>query len=103
MAKQAATKQKKSGGQSSRKAVPKNPRKVAAAVVDDDFQGETIEVSDPRATTWAFFDNDACRRFVPLFNEDVIDNTPAKTIASILRDALPSFVSTLHGLFQFYC
>ncbi|KAJ7791098.1 hypothetical protein B0H13DRAFT_1936073, partial [Mycena leptocephala] len=89
MAKQAATKQKKSGGQSSRKA-------VAAAVVDDDFQGETIEVSDPRATTWAFFDNDACRRFVPLFNEDVIDNTPAKTIASILRDALPSFQSYYH-------
>ncbi|KAJ7914483.1 hypothetical protein B0H13DRAFT_2325208 [Mycena leptocephala] len=93
---QAAPKQKKSGGQGSRKAAPKNPRKVATAVMDDDFQGETIEVSDPRATVWTFFDNDACRRFVPLFNEDVIDNTPAKMVASILRDALPSFQSYYH-------
>jgi hypothetical protein len=77
-----------------RKAVPKNPRNKAAAVpADDDFQGETIDVSDLRAAVWTFFDNDACCCFVPLFNEDVIDNTPAKTVASILRDALPSFVS----------
>ncbi|KAJ7846174.1 hypothetical protein B0H13DRAFT_1907960 [Mycena leptocephala] len=80
-----------------RKAVPKNPRHKAAAVpVDDDFQGETIDVSDLRAAVWTFFDNDACCRFVPLFNEDVIDNTPAKTVASILRDALPSFQSYYH-------
>jgi hypothetical protein len=78
---------------SKRKAVPKNPRsKTAAAPVEDDFQGEILDVSDPRATTWTFFDNDACHCLVPLFNEDVIENTPGKTVASILRDALPSFV-----------
>ncbi|KAJ7795572.1 hypothetical protein B0H13DRAFT_1934883, partial [Mycena leptocephala] len=76
---------------------PKNPRsKAVTAPVEDDFQGETIEVSDPRATVWAFFDNDACRRFVALFNEDIIDNTPVKTVASILRDALPSFQAYYH-------
>ncbi|KAJ7801920.1 hypothetical protein B0H13DRAFT_2389869 [Mycena leptocephala] len=90
MAKQAAP--KTSGPK--RKAVPKNPRgKTVAAPVEDNFQGETLDVSDPRATTWTFFDNDACRRLVPLFNEDVIENTPGKTVANILRDALPSFQS----------
>ncbi|KAJ7928980.1 hypothetical protein B0H13DRAFT_2310848 [Mycena leptocephala] len=48
------------------------------AVVDDDFQGETIEVLDPRATTWAFFDNDACHDRL------------------YLRDVLPSFQSYYH-------
>jgi hypothetical protein len=89
MAKQVAP--KTSG--SKRKAVPKNPCKLAAVPVEENFQGETLDISDPCATTWTFFDNDACRPLVPLFNEDVIENTPGKTVASILRDALPSFVS----------
>ncbi|KAJ7872927.1 hypothetical protein B0H13DRAFT_2349306 [Mycena leptocephala] len=90
MAKQAAP--KTSGPK--RKAVPKNPRgKTVAAPVEDNFQGETLDVSDPRATTWTFFDNDACRRLVPLFNEDVIENTPGKTspISFVTRSLFPIY------------
>ncbi|KAJ7839407.1 hypothetical protein B0H13DRAFT_2366861 [Mycena leptocephala] len=81
---------------SRRKAVPKNPRGKAAAMPVDDFQGETLNVSDPCAAAWAFFDNDACRRLVTIFSEDVIEATPGKTIATILRDVLPSFQAFRH-------
>jgi hypothetical protein len=77
---------------SRRKAVPKNPRgKAAAAPVpaDDDFQGEKIDVSDPCAATWLLFDNDACHCLVPLFNEDVIENSPSNMVASVLRTLFP--------------
>ncbi|KAJ7800995.1 hypothetical protein B0H13DRAFT_2390185 [Mycena leptocephala] len=87
----------KASGTRARKAIPKNPRsKSTAAPVVDDFHGETLKSSDPRAAVWAFFDNDACRRLVPLFNEDVIEASPSKTVATILREALPHFQSYSH-------
>ncbi|KAJ7809920.1 hypothetical protein B0H13DRAFT_2384922, partial [Mycena leptocephala] len=75
-----------------RRSMAKNPRgKAAAITMDDDFQGEKINASEPRGATWLFFDNDACRCLVTLFQVDIIEKTPAKTVASILRDALPHF------------
>ncbi|KAJ7823034.1 hypothetical protein B0H13DRAFT_2376301 [Mycena leptocephala] len=89
--KQTAPKQKKSGGQGSRKAVPKNPRgKTVTGPADtDDFPGETLSLAEPRSVAWSFFDNDACRRLVSLFAEVSIRDLPPKTVANILRDALP--------------
>jgi hypothetical protein len=92
--KQTAPKQKKSGGQGSRKAVPKNPRgKTVTGPADtDDFPGETLSLAEPRSAAWSFFDNDACRRLVSLFAEVSIRDLPPKTVANILRDALPHVV-----------
>ncbi|KAJ7818724.1 hypothetical protein B0H13DRAFT_1922128 [Mycena leptocephala] len=99
--KQTAPKQKKSGGQGSRKAVPKNPRaKTITGPADtDDFPGETLSLAEPRSAAWTFFDNDACRRLVSLFAEVSIRDLPPKTVVNILRDALPH-VLTHPKLFQ---
>ncbi|KAJ7794666.1 hypothetical protein B0H13DRAFT_2393323 [Mycena leptocephala] len=76
-----------------RKAASKNTRsKTAAIAMDDDFPGEKISGTEPRGATWMFFDNDACRRLITLFQADIIETTAAKNVASILRDALPHFI-----------
>ncbi|KAJ7896841.1 hypothetical protein B0H13DRAFT_2338129 [Mycena leptocephala] len=91
--KQQAPKQKKTGGQGSCKAVPKNPRgKAVTGPTDtDNFPGETLSLAEPRSAAWAFFNNDACRRLVSLFAEVSIRECPPKAIANILREALPHF------------
>jgi hypothetical protein len=98
---QTAPKQKKSGGQGSRKAVAKNPRgKTVTGPADtDDFPGETLSLAEPRSAAWSFFDNDACRRLVSLFAEVSIRECPPKTVANILREALPHFVSPCFAFF----
>jgi hypothetical protein len=83
----------------SRKAATKTARGKAPASVEDESLPYTISVANPRAATWTFFDNTACRQLVTLFDDDTIVKTSSKDVALILRDMIPYVV---HIVFSFY-